>query len=464
MQFDVIIIGGGPGGYTAAIYAAKQKMKVALIEKEKIGGTCLNVGCIPTKALIHSSDLYREIKDSDKFGITSKDVEINWGEIQKNKNSIVDNLTNGVKGLLRQNKVQVFEGTGKIIGRNSVSILNNSVKTTIEGENIIIASGSVPIDIRIPGSELEEVGSSTKALSYEKIPKSLAIIGGGVIGVEMAYIYNTLGSKVTILEMLPKILGRMDSESSNTLKQTLESQGIDIYTEARALSIEKNRELAKVKFETKTGVQEISVEKVLVSVGRKPNLDVIGKLDIKISKKGIIIDDYLRTNIPNIYAIGDVTGKLMLAHVASHQGITAVKNIIGERTRMNYNVVPSCIYTNPEMASVGLTEEEAKEKYNDEIIISVFPFGYNGKSMTIGETNGFVKIIADKKYSGIIGVHIVGPHATELIAEAALAIQLECTVEELIETIHAHPTLSEAILEAALGIDDEAIHIFKSRK
>lgn len=464
MQFDVIVIGGGPGGYTAAIYAAKKKMRVALIEKENVGGTCLNVGCIPTKALIHSADLYREMKHSDRFGIKAKDVEVDWTEIQKNKNDIVSNLTNGVKGLLKQNKVNHFDGTAEIIGRNSVRILNNTVETIIEGKNIIIASGSSPINIKIPGSDLEEVGTSRDALSYDNIPQSLAIIGGGVIGVEMAYIYNTLGSKVTIIEMLPQILGRMDSESSKTLKQALESQGIDIHTEASAMSFEKNGKLANVKFKTKTGVEEVLVEKVLVSVGRKPNLDVIGKIDIRSSKKGIEVDDYLRTNIPNIYAIGDVTGKMMLAHVASHQGITAVKNILGEKTRMNYNVVPSCIYTNPEMASVGLTEEEAKEKYNDDIIVSVFPFGYNGKSMTIGETNGFVKVIADKKYLGILGVHIVGPHATELIAEAALAIQLECTIEELVETIHAHPTLSEATLEASMGIIDEAIHIYDSKR
>jgi len=286
----------------------------------------------------------------------------------------------------------------------------------------------------------------------------MLIIGGGVIGVELGYIYKTLGVDITIVEMLPQILPRQDEEIQKELRKTLEKQGIKIYTGSKVKSIEKQSQKLVTTFETPEGQEQATTDKVLMAAGRKPNTQAVEGFSISLQKTGITVDDYLRTNMHNIYAIGDVTGKSMLAHVASHQGITAVKNILGQNYKMDYKVIPSCIYTSPEAASVGLTEEEARQKYNDKIKIGRFPFIASGKALTLGERQGFVKIITDTKYKEILGVHILGPNATELVAEAALSIKLECTAEELAETIHAHPTLSEAVMEACFDVLGEPIH------
>jgi dihydrolipoamide dehydrogenase len=438
LQYDIIIVGGGPGGYPAAIYAAKNKAKVAIVEKDEFGGTCLNRGCIPTKTFIKSASLYNEIKTCQQFGLSVEVVNLQWDKVLNNKNKVVKSLTRGVSSLLKQNGVDIFKGTGLLLDKNTVKV-SSSKDEVITGSKIIIASGSVPVTIPIPGADLEGVITSNEALDLKELPKSMAIIGGGVIGVELGYVYRSLGVEITIIEMLPEILPRQDADAIKVVKAALLKSGIRILTDTKLSGIEKEDSMLKVKYENSNGKDSLLADMVLMSIGRKPDLSVIGNLPIEHDRKGIAVDDFLRTNIPDIYAVGDVTGKVMLAHVATHQALTAVKNALGHEEKMNYKVIPSCIYTNPEMASVGLTEDEAKEKYGT-IKVGKFPFSASGKAKTIGETEGFVKLICDSKWNEIIGVHIVGPHATELITEAALAIKMECTAEELAYTVHAHPT------------------------
>lgn len=459
MPYDIAIIGGGPGGYVAAIYAGKKKAKVCLIERDELGGTCLNRGCIPTKALIHSANIVSEIKQAKRFGIITRDVQIDWNTIQKNKETIVKTLTKGVENLLKANGVKTYKGTAKLLDKNTIEITyQTGQKETITAQKIILATGSSPVIIPIPGYDLPGVITSDEALSLEELPESMLIIGGGVIGIELGYIYNTMGVDITIVEMLPQILPRQDEEIQKELRKILERQGIKIYTSSKVKAIEKTEDKLITTFETQEGVKQITTDRILMAAGRKPNTEAVKDLNLDIQKTGITVDEYLRTNIQNIYAIGDVTGKSMLAHVASHQGITAAKNALGQNKKMDYKVIPGCIYTSPEVASVGLTEEEARQKYKDNIKIGRFPFIASGKALTLGERQGFVKIISDSKYNEILGVHILGPNATELAAEAALAIKLECTAEELADTIHAHPTLSEAVMEASFDLLGEPIH------
>ncbi len=458
MHYDIAIIGGGPGGYVAGIYAGKRKAKVALIEKCELGGTCLNRGCIPTKALIHSARLFQDIKNAGKFGIAADNVTINWNDMQKNTVSIVKTLTKGVENLLKSNSVTVFKGTAKLADKNTILISDKTEQMTITADNIIIATGSVPTILPIPGHDFQNVITSDEALFLEELPSSMLIIGAGVIGTEIGYIYNALGTEVTIVEMLPEILPKLDDDISQELIRHLKTQGIKIYTDAKVKEIKQKENTLQTFFETKEGIKFIDSEKVLIAVGRTPNTAAIEKLSCNIDKKGILVNDYLQTNIENIYAVGDITGKSMLAHVASHQGIVAIKNIMGEEHKMDYKAIPYCIYTNPEVASVGMSEKEAKAIYKDNIKVGRFPYTANGKAMAIGEKSGFVKIIAESRYNEILGVHIIGPCATELIAEAVLAIKLECTAEELADTIHAHPTLSEAVMEAAFDLLKEPIH------
>ena len=458
MHYDIAIIGGGPGGYVAAIYAGKKKAKVALVEKGELGGTCLNRGCIPTKSLIHGANLLQAIESAKDFGITADNVNFDWGLLQKKTSRIVKTLTKGVESLLAGNNVTVIRGTAKLSDKNTINILTDTEQSTITADNIILATGSVPTSVSIPGHNLQNVITSDQALFLKQIPSSMLIIGGGVIGLEIGYIYNTFGTRVTIVEMLPQILPRQDEEISSELKKHIERQDIKIYTDSQVREIEEKDGVLRTVFETKYGVQTIDSEKVLMATGRAPIVDAFKDLGIKMEKSSVVVDEYLKTSIDNIYAVGDVTGKSMLAHVASHQGITAAKNILGEKQKIDDKAIPSCIYTSPEVASVGMTEQEARRIFKDNIKVGRFPYAASGKAMTLGERSGFVKIIAESKYNEILGVHIIGPNATELIAEAVLAIKLECTAEELANTIHAHPTLSEAMMEAAFDLLAEPIH------
>jgi len=458
MHYDIAIIGGGPGGYVAAIYAGKKKAKVALIEKAELGGTCLNRGCIPTKTLIHGANLLQAIRNAKEFGITVDNANLDWNLIQKKKSRIVKALTSGIQNLLSANKVTVIQGKAKLSDKNTINISSKSGQSTITADNIILATGSVPTSVSISGHNLQNVITSDQALFLKEIPSSMLIIGGGIIGLEIGYIYNTFGTKITIVEMLPEILPRQDEEVSSELKKHIERQDIKIYTDSQVREIEEKDGVLRTVFETKYGVQTIDSEKVLMATGRAPIVDAFKDLGIKMEKSSVVVDEYLKTSIDNIYAVGDVTGKSMLAHVASHQGITAAKNILGEKQKIDDKAIPSCIYTSPEVASVGMTEQEARRIFKDNIKVGRFPYAASGKAMTLGERSGFVKIIAESKYNEILGVHIIGPNATELIAEAVLAIKLECTAEELANTIHAHPTLSETVMEAAFDLLGVPLH------
>ncbi|APU60570.1 dihydrolipoyl dehydrogenase [Clostridium botulinum] len=458
----LVVIGGGPGGYVAAIRGAQLGAEVTLIEKEKLGGTCLNIGCIPTKVLLHSSELLNEIKESRTLGIeVNNEVKINWTQLQNRKNTVVNTLVSGVSSLLEHNKVKVINGTAAFEGKSSIKVTKDQGESeNIQFDNVIISSGSVPFIPPIEGRELEGVIDSTGALSLDSIPKSMVIIGGGVIGIEFANIFSSLGCKVTVIEMLPYILPPVDREISEILKEKLKKDGIDIYNNCKVTKIENNNENLNVSFEEDNDKLNIEAQKVLIAVGRRANISNLNleSTGVYIEKGCIWVNDNMETNIKGIYAIGDCTGKNMLAHVASDQGIIAVENIMGKNKKMDYKTVPACVYTKPELASVGLTEEQAKQKGVD-YKVGKFPLIYNGKSLIMNDTEGFIKIITDKKYEEILGVHILGPRATDLITEAALALRLEATLEEIITTVHAHPTIGEAMKEAALAVNKEAIHM-----
>ncbi|WP_446896979.1 dihydrolipoyl dehydrogenase [Clostridium sp. LBM24168] len=457
----VLVIGGGPGGYIAAIRAAQLGNEVTLVEKEKLGGTCLNVGCIPTKALLHSAELFSEIKNSSEFGIEVSSAIINWNNVQKRKEKITKKLVSGVKGLLSANKVKVVEGTAAFESQNSVSVVKKDGSIDkVDFDDAIISTGSVPFIPPIPGVKLDGVLDSTAALNLKSIPESIAIIGGGVIGIEFATLFSELGSKVTILEMLPFVLPPIDRQISDIISKKLSAKGVSINTGCRVTEIKNNAGSFEVSFTRQNDNLNVQADKVLVAIGRRPNLKGLEaeKIGIRTEKGHVCVDDQMRTNIRNIYAIGDCTGKNMLAHVASEQGVVAAENISGESVTMDYKTVPACVYTKPEIASVGITEEKAKESGVD-YKIGIFPISANGKAMISGDTDGIVKIIADKETEEILGVHILAPRATDLITEGALALKLEATVEEIITTVHAHPTIGEAFKEAALAVEKRSLNM-----
>ena len=457
----VLVIGGGPGGYVAAIKAAQLGAEVVLVEKEKLGGTCLNEGCIPTKVLLHSSELYSQMTNAHEMGIDIKgSIEVNWEAVLKRKDDIVNSLVSGVSALLEINKIRVIKGTAEFETKNSVIVKNDDGSMeNIYFDNAIIATGSKPFMPKIKGSDLTGVINSSQGLMLDKIPKTMTIIGGGVIGVEFADIYNSLGCKVTIIEMAPYILPAFDIEISETLRKSLVKKGIAIYTGSTVNIIEGGEGALKVIFNCDGKEQYALSEKVLISVGRQAFTKNLGieKIGIVSEHNKIAVNEKMETNIENIYAIGDCTGKNMLAHVASEQGIIAVENILGLDSKMEYDCIPAGVYTSPEVACVGLTEEAAKSQGID-YKIGKFPLAANGKALIVNEIDGMIKIIADRQYGQILGVHIIGPRATDIIAEAAIAIKIEATAEEIISTIHAHPTINEAIKEAALNLNGRAIH------
>lgn len=458
----LVIIGGGPGGYVAAIRAAQLGAEVILVEKANLGGTCLNVGCIPTKVFAHSAELLSEIKEAKKLGIeVSGDVKVNWNKVQSRKKYVVKRLVSGVTGLLSSNKVKVIDGTARIEAEKAISVLKEDGSSEkISYDNLIISTGAVPFMPSIEGKELSGVIDSTGALSLDNIPGSIVIVGGGVIGVEFANIFNSFGCKVTIIETMDYILPPIDREISELIKSKLKKDGIEIYNNYKVTKIEQVIQGLEVNCVGNNDELKVDAEKVLISVGRSANITGLNLEGIGVNtEKGfVVVNDKMETNIKGIYAIGDCTGKNMLAHVASDQGIVAVENIMGKDKKMDYKTVPACVYTNPEIASAGLTEEQVKEK-GINYKVGKFPLIANGKSLIMNETSGMIKVISDKKYDEVIGVHILGPRATDLIAEAALALGVEATTEEIITTVHAHPTISEALREAVLAVNKGAIHI-----
>lgn len=461
------VIGGGPGGYIAAIRAAQLGAEVTLIEKGAMGGTCLNVGCIPTKALIHSADLYHEITtDAKKNGILVEQVSVDFAAMQKKKNTVVKQLVNGVGGLMNANGITVVKGTARFASKTLIQVTGEEGTTDITFDKALIASGSIPSVVPIPGHDLDGVVDSTGALNFEEIPKSLCIIGGGVIGIEMAHVYQRLGTKVTIVEMLPDILINLDSDITAVMKKVMKKNKVDILLETKVNAIEKAEEGLAVKVTAADGTEKaIEAEKVLMCVGRRPATAELGLEEIGVAteRNRILVDEAYQTNVENIYAIGDCIGGIMLAHVASAEGIAAVEGMLGHQPHICFDAVPSCVYTSPELSGVGLTEKEAIQKGLD-YQVGIFPLVGNGKSLIIGDTSGLVKIVADKKTGELLGLHMCGPNATELIVESTLAITKKATVEDLLAAIHAHPSVGESLQEAAHAVFGNALNMPPARK
>lgn len=454
-DYDITVIGAGPGGYVAAIKAAKEGKKVCIIERENFGGVCLNEGCIPTKTLIKTANVLHEIKEADSFAITGVDaskVAVSMEKLQKRKKSVVQKLVGGVKALLRGNKVAIVEGAASFVDAHTVTAGDKKITS----EYFIIATGS---DVMMP-SFIKQEGKNTiltskEALNIDHIPASIAIIGGGVIGVEFAYLFNKLGSKVTVLELMDHILPMVDEEVSDMAKKRLAKDGVVFHTGAKVTTVKDNTVL----FEKGGAAESVKADCVLMAVGRVPRTDGLNakEIGIEFDRAAIKTDDHLRTNIPNIFAIGDVNAKVMLAHTASHEGIVAVETICGQKMHMDYGKIPSCIYLEPEIACIGLTEKQAREKCAN-VKIGKFPMAANGKSLVEGDTDGVVKVIIDGDLGEILGVHLYGKHTTDMIAEIAVAMTLEATAEEIIHTIHPHPTVSESVPEAFMAAFGKAIH------
>ncbi len=453
----VLVIGGGPGGYVAAIRAAQLGAKVTLAERAEIGGTCLNRGCMPTKALLHSSEVYELATNSADIGIIGRDVAVDWPRVQATRQSVSDKLTGGVRALMRANKVTVVEGEAKFTGPKTVEVGGN----TLNPDKIIIAVGSKPVMPPIPGlKECPACIDSTACLKLDHIPESLVVIGGGVIGVELGSVYRRFGSKVSVLELQDRILPQMDGELAELAAAQLVAEGMDLRTGAKVTRVDTTTNGAAVHAEIGGKDTVFEAEKVLVCVGRSPNLEGLGldKAGIAVEGGFIKVDKRLETSVPGVFAVGDCSGRLMLAHAAMAMGEAAAENAMGGEAGFNEDMSPACAYVGPEIAGVGYTEERAKE-LGIEYIVGRFPTSANGRSLVSGCTGGLIKVLAGPKFGEILGVHILAPSATELIEEAALAIRLEATLDELTDTIHCHPTVAEALREAALAAQKRAIHI-----
>lgn len=471
-EYDLVILGGGTGGYVAAIRAAQLGLKTAVVEKEKLGGTCLHKGCIPSKALLRSAEVYRTALRGTEFGVDVKGLELNFLKVQERKNNVVSQLYKGVQFLLKKGKIQVYEGTGRILGPSifspvpgtiSVEMNDGSDNEMLIPKNVLIATGSRPKSLNGLSVDGKSVLTSDDMLQLEKLPASILIVGGGVIGIEWASMLNDFGVEVTVIEYAKRIIPTEDEEISEEMLKLLKKKGIRFATDAKVLaeSFMADEEHVSIQAEINGNKEEFSAEKMLVSVGRAANVEGIGieNTEIEIKDGFISTNDFYQTKETHIYAIGDCIGGLQLAHVASHEGITAVEHMSEKKPeKLDYTLVSKCIYSSPEAASVGLTEKQAVDA-GFEVNIGKFPFSAVGKALIHGDADGFVKIIADKKTNDILGVHMIGPHVTDLISEAGLARVLDATPWEVANMIHPHPSLSEAIGEAALAVDGLAIHI-----
>jgi dihydrolipoamide dehydrogenase len=460
-QYDLVVIGAGPGGYVAAARAASLGLITAVVEKDSsLGGTCLHRGCIPTKALLHAADTFDEIKHGARIGIKTAGVEVDWAEVQKYKDRVVNTNAGGVSHLMKAKGIDVFTGFGSIRDKNTVQVKGEKESQNLSTKNILLAVGSKPRDL--PGTDASpRILNSDSILGLKQIPGSLTIIGGGVIGIEFASIFSRFGTKVNVIEAMPRILAPADHECSKELKTQLEKQGVTFHVNAKVAKVSNKSEQAHVNFTDESGAAlQIDSDYVLVSIGRTPLTSGIGLENTRaqLDRGFVVVDGFMASAENNIYAIGDCVNTPWLAHVASKEGVIAVEKMAGLKpTALNYDHTPSCVYSEPPVAWAGLTEEQARERGLD-VKISKFDFARNAKASILQKNRGFVKFITDKKYGEIIGVHIIGPQATELLAEPAFAMQMEATIDDIAATVHAHPTLYEAIYEAALNATGQAIH------
>lgn len=464
-KFDVIVIGGGPGGYVAAIKSAKKGFKTAVVEDIRVGGTCLNRGCIPAKAMIHASSLYRETKEASRFGVHTSDVTFNYEEILTYKENTTDKLVSGVEQLLKANAVTKLDGHGTLEEGNKVSVKNGEEVNVYEAENIIIATGSKPVILPLPGMDLKNVLTSDELFKLREVPESLAIIGGGVISVEFASVFAALGTTVTIVEAMPRLLPNMDKEISQNLKMILKKRGVDSHVGASVKSISENNGLLSVNFEEKGKEVSVEAQYVLCAVGRRPNTEgLFGEnISLEMDRNFIKVDENFKTSMNHVYAIGDVVRGMQLAHVASAQGVYVVEKLANETPSIDLSAVPGCVYTDPEIASVGMSEEEAKEK-GINVKVGKFIMSANGKSLITMEERGFIKVVVDAERDVILGAAMMCARATDMIGEFVTAVANKLTAHDMLKGMRAHPTYNEGVGEALEDAIGEAIHIAPKRK
>lgn len=457
MTYKAVVIGGGPGGYVTAIRIAQLGGKVAVVERDQLGGTCLNRGCIPTKSLIAAVDKLQAVQEAGEFGIEVASPVINFAKVQTRKTDVVEKLVGGIHFLFNKNKIELFQGTATIKAPGVVEVTNHDETQALQCENIVIATGSSPALIKSLGYNGTSIITSEEALQLAEVPKSLLVIGAGVIGCEFAHIYGSMGTEITMVEAAPSILALQDKDISRRMQTIFKKKKFNIKTNVTIKKIEEVE--GGIQAELENG-DMIQAEKALISIGRTLNTQNLGlaEVGIELGQKGqIVVNDQMQTNIPGIFAIGDVVMKYQLAHVASAQGIVVAENIMGQESKMDYSAVPSCIFTSPEIASVGMTEQQVKDK-GIPVKSGKFNFMANGKALSMGEGEGFVKVVTNAETDVVLGVHIIGPHASDLIAEATLAVKNGLTAKDLAATIHAHPTLAEAVMEAAENVHGMSIH------
>ena len=460
-EYDVIVLGSGPGGYVTAIRASQLGFKTAIVEKENLGGVCLNWGCIPTKALLKSAQVFEYLKHADDYGLTIKEYDKNFDAVINRSRNVAKGMSKGVQFLMKKNKIDIIEGHGKILPGKKVSVTKNKETTEYKGQNIIIATGARSREIQSLPQDGKKIIGYREAMTLSKQPKKLVVVGSGAIGIEFAHFYNAMGTNVTIVEYLDRIVPVEDEEISKQLERSFTNSGINILTSTEVKSVDTKGKDIKVTLKTNKGEEIITADTILSAVGIKTNIENIGLEEVGIAtdQDKILVNDFYQTNIPGYYAIGDVTKGQALAHVASAEGILCVEKIAGHTVEpLDYGNIPGCTYCSPEVASVGLTESQAKEK-GFEIKVGKFPFSASGKAQAGGNSEGFVKVIFDSKYGEWLGCHMIGAGVTDMIAEAVLGRKLETTGSEVLKTVHPHPTMSEAVMEAVADAYDEVIHL-----
>ena len=460
-EYDVIVLGSGPGGYVTAIRASQLGFKTAIVEKESLGGVCLNWGCIPTKALLKSAQVFEYLKHADDYGLTIKEYDKNFDAVINRSRNVAKGMSKGVQFLMKKNKIDIIEGHGKILPGKKVSVTKNKETTEYKGQNIIIATGARSREIQSLPQDGKKIIGYREAMTLSKQPKKLVVVGSGAIGIEFAHFYNAMGTDVTIVEYLDRIVPVEDEEISKQLERSFTNSGINILTSTEVKSVDTKGKDIKVTLKTNKGEEIITADTILSAVGIKTNIENIGLEEVGIAtdQDKILVNDFYQTNIPGYYAIGDVTKGQALAHVASAEGILCVEKIAGHTVEpLDYGNIPGCTYCSPEVASVGLTESQAKEK-GFEIKVGKFPFSASGKAQAGGNSEGFVKVIFDSKYGEWLGCHMIGAGVTDMIAEAVLGRKLETTGSEVLKTVHPHPTMSEAVMEAVADAYDEVIHL-----